>query len=175
MCTPNGYLDFRVRPLRTGDEEPLARFYASLSERSRFFFQPYQDTSSTALRKVVERAIAGVDLSLAVQDPEGEILGHIFYQDVAKEVPHLGIGLRDAYQDKGLGGALLGYLVGLGQHVLGKSAVGLTVVKENQRAFHLYKKHGFRVVREDVSFRLTHDSYEMWHTFATRRTNGTVS
>jgi RimJ/RimL family protein N-acetyltransferase len=54
---------------------------------------------------------------------------------------------------------------------LGKRAIGLTVVKENERALRLYAKCGFRVVRE-VTFRAEHDSFEMILDFPSAEARG---
>lgn len=152
-------LDFHIRVLREGDETPLAAFYAGLSVGSRYFFEPYADISVAAMRAVVCRAISGKDLSL-VAVVDGEVLAHIFYRDVSQAIPHLGIGISDAYQDFGLGSVLLCYLISLGRHVLKKETIGLTVVKENARAQHVYAKHGFRIVG-DATFRSPNDSHVM--------------
>ena len=156
-----GSLEFAVRPLRSGDEAMLSRFYSELSPQSAYFFEPYRDKSVEAMRTVVQRALEGKDLSLVVVDPNGRAIGHIFFLDTAKEVPHLGIGLLDEFHGRGLGSALFVYLIGIGRRVLGKRTIGLTVMKENRRACHVYRKYGFRVVR-DVTFRTPDDSYEMW-------------
>lgn len=161
---PRAPLEFTVRPLRAGDAPALAAFYAALSPASRYFFEPYADTSVEAMEGVVRRAVSGEDLSLAVLTLEDGIVAHLFYRDVGVDVPHLGIGLLDAYQDRGLGATLLVHLIGLGRHVLYKKTIGLTVMKENRRALHLYEKYGFRVVR-DVTFRTEHDSLELWLAF----------
>ncbi len=157
-------VEFAVRPLRAGDAPALAAFYAALSPASRHFFEPYSDTSVAAMEEVVRRAESGEDLSLVALAPTDGVIAHIFYRQVTEEVPHLGIGLLDAYQNRGLGATLLVHLIGLGRHVLRKKAIGLTVMKENRRALHLYEKHGFRVVR-DVTFRTENDSHELWLTF----------
>jgi len=161
MQLPSGYMDFRIRPLEAGDAERLSRFYHALSESTRFFFEPYRDTSVEGMRAVVKRALDGTDLSLVALDAAGEVFAHIFYTNVAHDVPHLGIGLRDEYHGRGLGTALLAYLIALGKHALNKRKVGLTLIKENARAFHLYSKFGFELVRENVSCRDENDSYEM--------------
>ena len=152
-------VDIRVRALREGDETILATFYATLSERSRYYFEPCSDTSVEAMREVVRRAVEKEDLSLVALN-ESRAFAHIFYQNIAQPVPHLGIGLSDAYQDFGLGSVLLSHLISLGRFVLGKKAIGLTVMKENRRAIHLYEKLGFHIVAE-VTFRIDNDSYEM--------------
>lgn len=161
---PPGLMDFAIRRVREGDERALAEFYGSLSEASTRFFEPYRDKSVAGMAEVVRRAVAGEDLSLIVQDASGRVLGHIFFMNVGHEVPHLGIGLRDDCQNCGLGSALFVYLIGLGRHVLKKRTIGLTVMKENRRALHVYRKYGFQVVR-DVTFRTPDDSHELWLTF----------
>ncbi len=155
-----GMMHFTLRPLRTGDETALSRFYAGLSEQSRYFYEPFKDASAEAFRAVIQRAVDGTDLSLIALDPEGNIFAHFFIGAVAQEAPHLGIGLSDRYQNAGLGRVFLTHLIALARHVLKKQAIGLTVMKENVRAFSLYGKLGFRVVGEE-SFRGENDSYQM--------------
>lgn len=156
-----GPIDFPIRRLRAGDEERLSAFYDALSERSRSFFQPYEDTSPEAMAQVVARAIEGEDLGLVAVGREDEVIAHAFVMDVAREVPHLGIGLRDEHHGQGLGTALLAHLLSLSRRELGNRRLGLTVVKRNTRAIRLYVKLGFEIVRDDVTFRSEHDSYEM--------------
>lgn len=157
---PSALLDFQIRCIQPGDAEALSRFYADLPERSRFFFEPYTDISAQAMNAVVERGECGLDGAFAAVH-DGVILAHFFLMGVGDEVPHVGLGLAEAYQGLGLGGVFLAYLLSVARFGLRKEAVALTVMKENVRAVHLYCKHGFRVVREDVSFRGLHDSYEM--------------
>ncbi len=163
---PLTLMDFRIRAVREGDEHGLSTFYGMLSPRSRYFFEPYHDTSVDAMREIVERGLCGADLHCVAEEASGAIFSHIFYRNVSAPVPHLGIGVLDSYQNHGIGGVLLQYLICLGKYHLRKQAIGLTVMKENLRAFHLYQKLGFRVVRDDVSFRSTADSYEMHLVFS---------
>jgi len=160
MDLPIGYQDFAVRRVQSGDEVGLARFYHSLSERSRFFFEPYKDVSPEAMREVVGRSLDGIDLHFVAEGPNDEFFAHFFFMDIARERPHLGIGIRDEYQELGLGSVFFAYLVSLGKHVLKKREIGLTVVKENVRAVRLYRKMGFQVTK-DCTFRSENDSYEM--------------
>lgn len=158
---PLGYEDFRVRRVAADDAERLSAFYNSLSAQTHFFFRPYPDISVAGMQLVVERAVSGADVSVVAVDPAGAVFAHLFLGDAAKECPHVGIGLREEYQSLGLGAPLLQYLLSMGRHVLKKKAVGLTVHKQNDRAFRLYRRLGFEVVREDVTFREKDDSYEM--------------
>lgn len=160
MTTLPGTMHFTVRPLQTGDESALSCFYAGLSERSRYFYKPFQDTSPEAFRGVIQKAVEGNDLSLVALDPAGNIFAHFFIGDVGRDVPHLGIGISDNYHNNGLGRVFLTHLIALARHTLKKQALGLTVMKENVRAVNLYSKLGFRVVKE-ATFRSENDSYEM--------------
>lgn len=160
-----GYMDFRLRRVTWGDGPRLLEFYRSLSPRSEYFFEPYTDRSLATMEDIVLRGQSGRDLHLVALDPQERIFGHIFYRNVSQEIPHLGIGLLDAYHDRGLGAVLFAHIVNMGRHVLHKQTIGLTVMKENRRALHLYRKHGFRIVR-DATFRTPNDSYELWLTFA---------
>lgn len=160
MELPAGYTDFSVRPVRAGDEVRLSDFYRRLSAQSRFFFEPYTDISVDAMRKVVERAVRGDDLSFVALNSAGSVFAHFFFMNVSQDIPHLGIGLRDEYQGLGLGSLLLVYLMNVGKRVLRKHTVGLTVMKENHAAVRLYRRMGFEIVG-NVSFRSENDSYEM--------------
>jgi len=153
-------IHFTVRPLQLGDETALCRFYAGLSAQSRHYYEPFKDISEEAFRAVVQKAVEGTDLSLIALEPEGNIFAHFFIGNVTQDVPHLGIGMLDRCQNSGLGRVFLTHLIALARHSLNKQAIGLTVMKENARAFTLYSKLGFRVVGE-TSFRSENDSYEM--------------
>ncbi len=152
--------DFRIRALRKVDAAALAAFYDSLSPQSRHFFEPYTDTSERALAEVIRRSETGIDCAYGAFLPDGTLMAHFFLMGVAEELPHLGLGLRDAYQGHGLGGVFLSMLMATARHTLRKKALGLTVMKENRAAVALYQRHGFRVIR-DVAFRGSADSHEM--------------
>jgi len=160
MHCPLGYLDFSIRRLQPGDETRLSEFYHALSASTRCFFEPYRDISVEAMRAVVDRTAQCVDLGMIAIEPSGNVFAHFFFGNIAEAIPHLGIGIRDDYQNRGLGSVFFAYLLSLAKYVLHKKEIGLTVVKENRRAVHLYQKHGFTVVR-DVTFRTPEDSYEM--------------
>ncbi|MDX9972059.1 MAG: GNAT family N-acetyltransferase [FCB group bacterium] len=157
---PRGLMNFSVRQVRRDDAPRLSEFYRSLSARSSYFFEPYTDTSVEAMRTVVDRAMDGYDLSLVANEHGGRVFAHFFYMNVSADVPHLGIGLRDEYQELGLGSMFMAYLLALGRNVLQKRSVGLTVLKENERALKLYTRLGFEIVR-DHTFRHPDDSVEM--------------
>lgn len=55
----------------------------------------------------------------------------------------IGMGVHDAYQGRGVGGALLAALLGVADRWLALRRVELTVYADNARAIGLYEKHGF--------------------------------
>ena len=60
----------------------------------------------------------------------------------------VGMGVHDAYQGRGAGGALLAALLQMADRWLGLTRVELTVYADNARAIGLYEKFGF--VREGL-------------------------
>ena len=77
MTLPGQFQHLTIRPLQPGDEEGLSAFYQSLSERTRYFYQPYSKTDVEVMKEVVQRAIGGEDLSYVGVDGKGEVIAHI--------------------------------------------------------------------------------------------------
>ena len=108
-------------------------------------------------RKRLEEAPPGRALHLgAVID--GKLIGTaalMRFESRRAHVGTIGMGVHDAYQGRGAGGALLAALLDTADRWLGLRRVELTVYADNARAIGLYEKHGF--VREglhrDFAFR----------------------
>ena len=64
-----------------------------------------------------------------------------------------GICVRDDYQGRGLGKKFMNYLIREAEK-MGKKGLRLTVYKDNERAYSLYKKLGFREERIVIHMRL---------------------
>jgi L-phenylalanine/L-methionine N-acetyltransferase len=60
-------------------------------------------------------------------------------------VGHIGMGVHDAWQGKGVGTALMGELITFGERWLGLRRLELTVFVDNAPAIALYRKYGFAV------------------------------
>ena len=137
----------RVRPLRSDDGERLACFYASLRERDRFFYRPHPLTRDRALEKAA-RANSPTFVCLLLENRQGEIAGYAWYEwTLHAERSTFGICIRPQYQGRGAGTLLVHPLLEIADRI-GPAVMGLTVQKANPRAVALYRKHGFRVVRE---------------------------
>jgi len=134
-----------IRPLRAGDGPALQRFNAALSEASRGVFLPHAYDEATVAR-MIARADAGTDLTY-VAVAGADIVGYFFLWDIADPVPSLGIGLAEAYQNRGLGAHCLQLLID-DARAAGCDGIDLTTVPTNARAFALYRKMGFRYLAD---------------------------
>lgn len=152
--------DLILRPLAAGDAPALSRFYQSLSGTTTHFFEPFRDKSIAAMQTVANRSANGEDIAFIVVEPQGGVIAHAWFGPVGAEAPHLGIGIADAWQERGLGKRLLALLIDAARTRAGRRAIGLTVMKTNARALHLYRKLGFLECRS-VTFRSPDDSFEM--------------
>lgn len=67
----------------------------------------------------------------------------------------LGIGVERAYRSRGLGSSLLQYAIAWAQRTPELSWIDLSVFGHNERARHLYERHGFRQIgRTEDAYRL---------------------
>ena len=130
-----------VRRLRMGDLRALQHFNDSLSEQSERWFRahPYDDAT---VAKVLARSETGEDLTLGVFDGN-RLVGYFFLWYFRERTPLLGVGLVDDYQRCGLGRQMLELLIAAGK-AAGKQGIELTTMQDNDRAFSLYQKAGFR-------------------------------
>ena len=137
--------EVEVRPLSAREIAGLARFNAALSASSRALFLPHAYDETTLTRQVA-RHTRGEDLSLVVAEDE-RIVAYAFLWEYDRSFPLLGLGVADAWQGRGLGGALLDRLVAAAV-VAARDGIELTTVPHNTRARSLYESRGFRVAGE---------------------------
>ena len=137
--------EVEVRPLSAREIAGLARFNAALSASSRALFLPHAYDETTLTRQVA-RHTRGEDLSLVVAEDE-RIVAYAFLWEYDRPFPLPGLGVADAWQGRGLGGALLDRLVAAAV-VAARDGIELTTVPHNTRARSLYESRGFRVAGE---------------------------
>jgi putative acetyltransferase len=79
----------------------------------------------------------------------GEIVGliglHVRSRPRVRHIADLGMMVRDDWQGKGIGAALVQAAVDLAEKWLNLSRIELTVYTDNQAAIALYKKFGFEI------------------------------
>ncbi|OGV83557.1 MAG: hypothetical protein A3K19_19795 [Lentisphaerae bacterium RIFOXYB12_FULL_65_16] len=130
-----------ARRLALADGKALQVFNAGLSIPSERYFRAHAYDDAT-VRKVLERAEAGEDLTLGVFD--GPLLvGYFFLWYFTEPVPLLGIGLLDAYHGTGVARQMMDILIAEAKSA-GKDGIELTTMQDNPRAYTLYEKCGFR-------------------------------
>jgi ribosomal protein S18 acetylase RimI-like enzyme len=82
-----------------------------------------------------------------VAESNGEIVGHVFLESLnLKSICHvaqLSICVHQGWQDKGIGTALMEYLIAWAKQSASIEKIELNVRASNSRAIALYKKMGF--------------------------------
>jgi len=106
-------------------------------------------------KRLEEEAPGRVHLGAVI---EGKLIGTaalMRFENRRAHVGTIGMGVHDAYQGRGAGGALLAALLSMADRWFALRRVELTVYADNARAIGLYERHGF--VREglhrDFAFR----------------------
>jgi ribosomal protein S18 acetylase RimI-like enzyme len=152
--------DLRIVPLSGADEDRLQRFYASLEPAVVWFYEPYGAApAKEKIREVLAAVDAGRDVAFGLENPAGEIVGHVFIADLASGSPTFGIGMAASAHGRGWGRRLAETALAE-VDAAGLPLVALTVVKANVRASSLYKSLGFEIAGE-CTFRTERDSYVM--------------
>ena len=85
---------------------------------------------------------------LALVERDGEMVpaGYGFFENLQSTRPVLGIAVADAFQELGLGQAIMQHLKAVARQ-LDKKRIILTVDGDNVRAQHVYAKMGFTMTR----------------------------
>lgn len=134
-----------VRAAELSDVEALTRIYASRNAYAQTLQLPLQSTE--LWRK---RLTTNDDTQITlVATIAGEVVGNLgltrFTRPRRAHVGEIGLGVRDDWQGKGVGSALLQAVLDLADNWLGLRRIELTVHADNQPAIGLYRKFGFEV------------------------------
>ena len=146
---PHGLRDgttVTLRRVRADDADRFVEYFDGLSERSRHFFRPFAFERASA--ETVTSDLDSEDwyriVATAERGGREAIVGYAWLQGLSgPDVPMLGIGLVDAYHERGIGRLLLHALLDVGR-VMGLKAIRLGVNDDNPRATHVYESVGFR-------------------------------
>jgi putative acetyltransferase len=135
-----------VRAAELADHAGIARLYSDRNAYSGTLQLPFP--SKAMWRKRLEDN--GDHERTIVATVAGEIVGNIGLVRLSRarraHVGQIGMGVRDAWQGKGVGSALMQAALDLADNWFGLRRVELTVHADNARAIALYRKFGF--VRE---------------------------
>jgi putative acetyltransferase len=136
-------MDIVIRRAEPGDYEAFARIFEGESAYSGTLQTPFP--SREAWRKRLAEPVEGDYLFAACVGSEvvGNAGLHHFKQSRRAHAMHLGMSVRDDYQGKGVGTALLRTLTEFADGWLNVIRLELTVYTDNARAVALYEKFGF--------------------------------
>ena len=134
-----------VRAAELSDAEALTRIFADRSAYAQTLQLPFQ--SLEVWRK---RLATNDDTQITlVATVAGEVIGNLgltrFTRPRRAHVGEIGMAVRDDWQGKGVGSALIEAALDLADNWLGLRRIELHVHADNERAIALYRKFGFEV------------------------------
>jgi len=136
-----------VRAVQAGDEALLTTFGRDcLSEDSRMKFECYKWMSSELaeeLKAAISKSLDRNDLHLLALDENSTPLGYIFLWATSDDIPELGLAVADSWHGHGIGSALLQMMEQVGRSI-GRQALELTTMQDNERALAVYLKAGWQ-------------------------------
>lgn len=142
-------LDVRIRAAEPADADAVRRIYAAPAAQAGTLQLPYPTLDLWKQRL----AGLGAGRHALVAEVDGEVVGQIglyTHADTPRRahVAGIGMGVRDDWQGRGIGGALLAAAIDLAERWLQVTRIEIEVYADNVAAIALYEKHGF--VREGL-------------------------
>lgn len=139
-------MEYSVRPATLADVDAIIRIFSGPRAAAGTLQNPYE--SPDARRKRLENLQPG-SYSLVACTPEGEVVGnlglHASQRPRRSHVAELGMAVRDDWQGRGVGTALMAAACDLADNWLPVTRIELTVYADNAAAIALYRKFGFEV------------------------------
>jgi putative acetyltransferase len=153
-------MEIVVRRAEPDDFEGVWRTYQGESVYSGTLQLPYP--SRETWRKRIAEPPEGDYILVACVD--GEIVGNAGLHSAGKSPRRahamlIGMGVRDDFQGKGVGAALMAAIVNLADNWLNVFRLELTVYTDNERAIALYKKFGFEIEGTHKAYALRAGEY----------------
>lgn len=160
-------MDIVVRRAEPEDYEAVWRTFQDESAYSGTLQPPFP--SREVWRKRIAEMPEGDFMLVALVD--GEIVGNAGLHSAGKSprrahVMHLGMTVREEWQGKGVGTALMQALTSLADGWLNVFRIELTVYTDNERALALYRKFGFVVEGTHKAYALRGGRYVDSHSMA---------
>lgn len=141
----NKLIEFRK--VRESDMDLFLKYFDGLSARTRYFFHPFSFDRKSAAAVVADADSSNNHRLVAVaRDEDRELIaGYAWIQGMERsDIPMLGIGVIDEYQNVGLGKRMLMLLIKHARQ-LNLDKIKLGVFDDNPRAIHVYESVGFRI------------------------------
>ena len=148
-------MEITIRHAEPDDYEALHRIYTAPRVIEGTLQLPLQSAESRR-KRLTEPPEGLYQLVAAVADDVVGDLGlHTTTRPRRRHVGEIGMGVRDDWQGKGVGSALLAAALDLADNWLNLARVELTVYIDNAAALALYRKFGFMIegTHRDYAFR----------------------
>ena len=143
-----------IRPIEVTDAEQFLGLSKKLDESNFMLYEPGErKTTIEQQRKSIETILAKQNNTLFVAEVESNLVGFIaaignqFLRN--QHSAYLVLGVLDMYQGQGIATKLFDQLFDWAKENK-LSRLELTVIKDNNKAFNLYKKMGFTLEGEKV-------------------------
>ncbi|MDX1302814.1 GNAT family N-acetyltransferase [Photobacterium sp.] len=148
-----------IRHSEPKDAQAIKEIYECVNAYSGTLQLPYPSGS------VWESRIANIPENVYsfIAEMDGKIVGNLGFElcknPRRRHAGSFGMGVRDEYQGKGIGSALLSALIELTDKWLNVRRIELTVYTDNHSAIALYKKFGFVVEGESQYYAFRNGQY----------------
>ena len=138
-------MNITIRHAEPGDYEALHKIFSSPRAAAGTLQMPMQSVEQ--VRKRMAEPPAGFYSLVACV--EGEVVGnlglHVLDRPRRRHVGDIGMAVRDDWQGKGVGSALMAAMIDLADNWLNLMRIELTVFTDNAAAVALYQKFGFAI------------------------------
>jgi putative acetyltransferase len=138
-------MDIIIRKAEPSDAEAVWKCYTAPQVVRNTLQLPYRSLES--VRELLNKSGEGDHILVATIDRElvGVIGLHTFSRPRINHRAEIGMMVRDDWQSKGVGTALIQAVVDLADRWLNLTRIELTVFTDNQPAIALYRKFGFEI------------------------------
>jgi putative acetyltransferase len=138
-------MDIIIRKAEPSDAEAVWKCYTAPQVVRNTLQLPYRSLES--VRELLNKSGEGDHILVATIDSElvGVIGLHTFSRPRINHRAEIGMMVRDDWQSKGVGTALIQAVVDLADRWLNLTRIELTVFTDNQPAIALYRKFGFEI------------------------------
>lgn len=143
-----------IRQIEVRDAEGFVELSKKIDESNFMLFEPGErKTTSEQQRKSIERIIAEENSVFFVAESEHKLVGFMaaIGGDLKrnKHSAYLILGILEEYQAQGIASKLFHQVFEWAKEVE-KTRLELTVIKDNMKAFNLYRKMGFVLEGEKI-------------------------
>jgi L-phenylalanine/L-methionine N-acetyltransferase len=153
-------MSYTVRPAEPADFPAIQRIFSGPLAAAGTLNIPLEP--GEARRRRMESPQPG-SYPLVACAPDGEVVGnlglHVSQRARRSHVAELGMAVRDDWQGRGVGSALMAAACDLADNWLQVSRIELTVYSDNGPAVALYKKFGFEVEGTLRRYAFRHGAY----------------